>query len=140
LQRAVLALAAACLAGVAGCAGEADTSDISSSADSYFGDATTPSAAPPQPDRILCQVTSTGTYFLWVTSGTVHNFSACDGATRQPLNAQPFDFSPTVDLRCTSSDANIAADQAMIGVYSSTEPADLEAAKKFCTSRGMTMK
>lgn len=149
MKRTVLALAAVCLAGLAGCGGASDSSSASDesapsdstvSARSSSASSQTTAAAPAgQPDRILCEVASTGTYYLWVTSGTVHNFSACDGATQQPLSAQPFDFSPTMDRRCSSSDQNIAVDHAMIGVYSSTEPADLAAAQAYCTTKNMTM-
>jgi hypothetical protein len=145
MNRTVVALTAACLiAGMAACGNRADTDEKASPSapdlnTSIPSSATTsPSSGSAEPDRVLCRVDADGTYFLWVTSGAAHNFSACDGATREPLDAEPFDFSPTMDLRCRSSDQNIAEDEAIIGVYSSTEPDDFAAATGYCTSRGMT--
>ncbi len=78
-----------------------------------------------------------GSFWLHIASAEGHNFSACAGAPLQPDDLDKiFDSGPNVDRRCVSSDADVAAEEAIIGVYSSSTPADLAAAHDFCSTNG----
>jgi hypothetical protein len=86
----------------------------------------------------MCLVSSNGgSFWLHIASAQTHNFAACAGAPLQldDLDAI-FDSGPNVDRRCVNSDADIAAEEAVIGVYSSSSPADLAAAQDFCAMNG----
>jgi hypothetical protein len=45
---------------------------------------------------------------------------------------------PGVDRRCLSSNDSVAQDRAIIGVYSDTKRADLDAARGYCAAQRWT--
>lgn len=89
-----------------------------------------------QPDWIkICKIDDgNGTYYLNISSATAHNFTAC--GTPPALYSGTIDDLlrlPGMDRRCMSGNADVAQEQADIGVYSDTKQADLAAAKAFCS-------
>jgi hypothetical protein len=110
--------------------------------------ATPPPVAVPAPpgfdpstaNGAMCLVSQNGgTFWLSITSAQAHNFTACGGAPLQADNLDAiFASGPNVDRRCLNSDADIAAEEAVIGVYSSSNAADHAAARDFCTGNGWT--
>jgi hypothetical protein len=98
---------------------------------------TTAAANPNGPGRMLCKVTDSGVYYLWVTSAD-HNFDACAGSPMQPITLDQLLAEPNMDRRCILGDAYTATHHAIVGVYSDTAAADLAAARAFCAANGGT--
>lgn len=66
-----------------------------------------------------------------------HNFTEC--GTPPALYSGTIDDLlklPGMDRRCMAGNADVAQEQADIGVYSDTKRADLAAAKAFCSAKG----
>ena len=87
----------------------------------------------------ICEVTdgSGGVYYLNVTSETFDDLSACDNAARFNGTLDDLSHRPNMNRHCTlptAGDPGAPADafNAIIGVYSDTNPADLAAATRFC--------
>lgn len=112
---------------------------------------TTPAAVPPPPatataaatqtgpDQEICQFTDNGgSYYLLVTSATDHNFKACaGGALYKGTLDDLFNSGAGIDRRCIlGSNADLAAFDALVAVYSDAKKADLAAARTFCTANG----
>jgi hypothetical protein len=91
-----------------------------------------------QPDWIkICKIDDgNGTYYFNISSAVAHNFTAC--GTSPVLYSGTIDDLlrlPGMDRRCVSGNADVAQEQADIGVYSDTKQADLAAAKAFCSGK-----
>jgi hypothetical protein len=92
-----------------------------------------------QPDWIkICKITEgNGTFYLNISSAAAHNFTECgiapafySGTIEDLLKL------PGMDRRCLTGNADVAQEQAVIGVYSDTKRADLAVAKAFCSTKG----
>lgn len=121
-------------AAAAGCATTSPTAAAASPP------ATASSSSSAQPGSDTCQLTADGGhYFLTISSAAAHNFTACTSGVPVPggLDAV-FASGPGVDRRCASTSVQVAQDQALVAVYSSTRAADEAAARAYCTSHGMT--
>ncbi len=98
--------------------------------------------APPtaaQPDWIrICKMTDgDGIFYLNITSAAAHNFSDCGGRPAWYSGTIDNLFNlPGMDRRCMTGNADVAQEQAIIGVYSDTKKPDLAAAKTFCSTKG----
>lgn len=92
-----------------------------------------------QPDWIkICKITDgNSTFYLNISSAAAHNFTECGippalyGGTIDDLLKLP-----GMDRRCLSGNADVAQEQADIGVYSDAKRADLAAAETFCSAKG----
>jgi hypothetical protein len=89
------------------------------------------------PGREICGMTvDGGTYYLNVTSETTNDLSACDGGTPFKGTVDDLLGQPRMDRRCIlPTDGDSEAMQrfnAIVGVYSASDPVDLDAARGFC--------
>lgn len=91
------------------------------------------------PDWIkICTISGgSSTFYLKISSAAAHNFTEC--GTPPSFYSGTIDdlFKlPGMDRRCMTNNADVAQEQADIGVYSDTKRANLAAAKAFCSSKG----
>lgn len=93
------------------------------------------STAPP--DRQICRVTDgAGSYYLYVTSATDHDFRACTGAVAYSGTIDGLLNLPGMDRRCILGAQYTAIYNAIVGVYSDTKTANLAAARRYCVAHG----
>jgi hypothetical protein len=90
------------------------------------------------PGMEICRFDNNGgIYYLYVTSKTVNDLSACQGATPVVTTIDDLLSQPHTDRRCIlSSDAAMQQYNAIVGVYSDTTRPDLQAAQQFCAANG----
>lgn len=111
--------------------------------------AESPSASPagsPSPSRRtttaipagtqICGLTNNGgSFYLYVSSATAHNFAACAGGTRYGGTIDQL-MSSGVERRCTLGADHGTRNQAIVSVYSGAARADRAAARAFCSTNG----
>jgi hypothetical protein len=86
----------------------------------------------------ICKITDgNGIFYLNISSAAARDFTECGGAPAF-YNGTIDDLLklPGMDRRCMAGDADVAQEQASIGVYSDTKRSDLTAAKAFCSTKG----
>jgi hypothetical protein len=95
------------------------------------------------PGQEICKVDeSGGSYYLYVTSKTLNNLTACGGGTPFKGTIDNLLNLPNMDRRCilptVGGTGTTPTSNAIVGVYSDTTQSGLSAANNYCEANGGT--